>query len=206
MSKILLTPSAANVLAVYESATGVQIAKGMDWYADAHRVADAFAVRYGVTVDIAAGVIAAVSPLNSWGANVNLAARILAAGGLTAGYMSSGLRKCDSILAGADIASTLKGLKTVAFWEGIRTGGATDAVCIDRHAWDVAVATRMSEDTRPPLAGKRYALAADAYRDAAKTLPGLTAAQLQAITWGTWRNRYWSDGAFDAHAHAHAAA
>lgn len=197
-------PSTRNVTRVFRTATPAQIAAGLDWYADAHRVAGALATRYGVTLEVSAGVIAALSPLNSWGANVNLATRFLDAGGLTSGYLGDGLRKAARILAGEHVEDVLTSPKVAAFYAGIVTNGATDIVCVDRHAMDIADNERRTDGTRPKITGKRYAAYAETYQRAARIISReigetISAAQIQAITWKTWRNRYWAEGAFDRH-------
>lgn len=198
-------PLTRNITRLFREATPEQIIAGADWYTDAHNVADALAVRYGVTLEVAAGVLAALSPLQSWGANVNLAARFLAAGGLTEGYLGVGLAKARAILAGADIVATLKGSKIVNFYLSIVTKGL-EGVAVDRHAWSLAVNTRYSgEDTFPTITGKRYAATVSVYTRAAEILSKeygmtLTPAQIQSVTWVLWRNKFWAEGAFDKHA------
>jgi hypothetical protein len=199
-----LTPSVRNITKLFRTATPEQIAVGADWYRDAHEIATALAVKNGTTVAIAAGVLAAVSPLQSWGANVNLAARILSTpGGLTAGYLGVGLAKARKILAGEDILATLNGNKIQNFYLGILTAGEA-GVCIDRHAWSLAVNHRYSEGNIPSLSGKRYGAAVAAYTRAAVILSkeygmALTPAQVQSVTWTLWRNKFWAVGAFDKH-------
>lgn len=199
------TPLTRNVTRVFRSATPEQIAGALDWYADAHEIANALAVKNGVSVHVAAGVIAALSPLQSWGANVNLAARFLSTpGGLTSGYLSLGLAKARAIVEGATPESILTSNKIGAFYAGIVSAGATDIVTVDRHAYDIAVNRRHTDDTRPRLSGKRYAAVADTYKRAARILSvetgmPLYAAQIQSITWVAWRARYWAEGAFDGH-------
>ena len=198
-----LTPSVRNITRLFRTATPEQIATGAEWYSDAHNLASALAAKNGVSVAVAAGVIAAVSPLQSWGANLNLASRILAAGGLTAGYLSVGLGKADRILAGEDILTVLKGNKIQNFFLGIVTAGEA-GVCIDRHAWSLAVNHRYSEGNIPSLTGKRYAAAVAAYTRAAVILSKeygtpFTPAQVQSVTWTLWRNKFWAVGAFDSH-------
>jgi hypothetical protein len=196
-------PLTRHVTAVFRSATPAQIAGSLDWYADAHEIAHALAVKNGVSIETAAGVIAALSPMQGWGANVNLAARFLATpGGLTSGYLGLGLAKGRAILAGARPETVLTSSKIGAFYAGIVNAGETDTVCVDRHAYDIAVNRRHTDATRPKLSGKRYADVADKYVKAARILSRETgmplyAAQIQSITWVTWRNRYWADGAFD---------
>jgi hypothetical protein len=193
-------PQTRNITRLFRTATPVEIETGAEWYADAHRIAGALAAKYGVTVAVAAGVIAAVSPLNSWGSNLNLAGRILEAGGLTSGYLKVGLAKATAILNGADIESTLNGEKIVNFYRGIATAGRS-GVTIDRHSYALAAGVR---GETPTLKGKRYAAVAAAYVRAAKILSKeygqlFTPAQVQSVTWVLHRRQYWSDGAFDGH-------
>lgn len=203
------TPETRNITRLFRTATMEQVVAGSDWYADAHRIADSFATKYGVSVDVAAGIIAALSPLQSYGANINLAARFLAAGGLHSGYLSVGLGKARAILAGADIESTLKGLKIINFYRSIATAGA-EGTCIDRHAYSLAVNVRLFDESMPGLSPKRYAEVAERYARAARILSReygvtITPAQVQAVTWVLWRAKFWAVGAFDKHEHALAA-
>jgi hypothetical protein len=198
-----IKPSTRNITRLFRTATLEQIIAGADWYENARLVADALAVKYGVDLDIAAGVIAAVSPLNSWGANVNLAARILEHGGLHAGYLKLGLAKARNILAGQDIERTLNGQKTINFYRAIRTAGA-EGVCIDRHAYSLAVNTRFAEGNIPTLKGAHYDETAECYIRAARILSAeydiaLTPAQVQSVTWTLWRNKFWSETAWDSY-------
>lgn len=194
-----MAPTTRNVTRVFRTATPAEIEAGALWYRDAHEIATAMGIAYGTTTEIAAGVLAALSPLNSWGANVNLAHRFLAAGGLDAGYLSLGLAKARAILGGANPERTLNGLKTVNFYRSILTAGR-EGVCIDRHAYSIAHNAR-TVDT-PKLGPKRYAEIAQCYTRAARILSRelgeeITAAQVQSVTWVLWRRRYWAEGAFD---------
>jgi hypothetical protein len=198
----MTTVSTRNITRVFRTATDDQLANGIAWYLDAGIIAESLADAHGVTVEQSAGIIAALSPMMSWGANVNLAARFIGAGGLDRGALSLSLSKARAILAGDDIVTTLGGNKTTAFYRCIATLGMTDAVCIDRHAYDVATATRHNDATRPKLSDKRYRECVDAYRRASRILSKelgapVSPAQVQAVTWVVWRARYWADGAFD---------
>lgn len=196
------TPSTRNITRIFREATPEQIEAGIDWYADARRIAGVLAEQYDVTLDVAAGVIAALSPLNSWGSNVNLTARFLAAGGLDAGYLKANLAKARRILAGEAIKPTLSGLKTQNFFDSIVSAGA-DGICIDRHAYCLAVNDRSVSNDVPSLSPKRYAEVAECYTRAARILSRelgmvLTPAVVQSVTWTVWRQKFWSAGAFDA--------
>jgi hypothetical protein len=194
------TPLTRHVTAVFRTASAMQLADGIKWYADAHEFAAEIAEIGGVTVDVAAGVIAALSPLNSWGHNQVLARRFMENGGLTAGYLPAMLAKARAIYAGADILATLNGQKITNFYRSILSAGA-DGVCIDRHAFSIAHNVRTVD--LPSLSGKRYAAIAETYVKAAAILTRetgqyLSPAVVQAVTWTVWRNRYWAAGAFDA--------
>lgn len=196
-----IAPSTRNVTRIFREASAEQIQAGMDWYADANRIARVYAERYEVSVEVAAGVIAALSPLNSWGNNLNLAARFLEAGGLDAGYLRANLAKARAILAGEAIEPTLSGLKVVNFYRSIISAGA-EGVCIDRHAYCLATNDRASSNDIPSLSPKRYAELVECYVRAAKILSremgqAITPAVVQSVTWTVWRNKWWSAGAFD---------
>lgn len=195
------TPSTRNITRIFREATPDQIEAGMSWYADARRIAGVLAEQYGVTVEVAAGVIAALSPLNSWGANINLAARFLEAGGLSAGYLRANLAKAQTILDGGDILATLSGLKVTNFYLSIISAGQS-GVCIDRHAYSLAVNDRSVSNDVPKLSSKRYAEITDCYVRAARILSRelgqvIAPAVVQSVTWTVWRNKWWSAGAFD---------
>lgn len=185
-----------NILAVWESATVEQREIGMGWYQDAQGICEDFAKVHGVTPEVAAGVFAALSPQNGYGANIALARRFLASGGtMTTGYLSVGLDKAREIYAGGDIETILKGrvgFKTLNFFASIVSGGQ-DGVCIDRHAACLAWGERRKTVA---LTERQYQEMVDAYTLAAWTV-GITPAEMQAVTWVVWRNRYWSKGAFD---------
>lgn len=191
-----------NITRVYRTATPDQIESGLNWYGTAYDIAGSLADEHGTTREVAAGVLAALSPLNSWQANVNLATRFLAEGGLHAGYLSGGLAKARAILAGAPVLDILTSPKVQNFFHCILTRGLTTAVCVDRHALDVAMNVRHTDTTRPEIKGKRYTETVAAYQRAAVILSkegqAVSAAQVQAIVWVTWRRRYWAEGAFDA--------
>lgn len=190
-----------NITSVFRSADAELIAEGIAWYSDARLIADALAAKHSLPVHVTAGVLAALSPLNSWGNNVNLAARMLASGGtLDRGYLSANLAKARRIMAEGTI-DALGGLKVNNFYLSIISGGA-EGVTIDRHAYCLAHNDRSVSNDVPKLSPKRYAEIADKYKRAALILSReygmpLSPAVVQAVTWVVWRRRYWGAGAFD---------
>lgn len=185
MSKSLatLTPTAANVLAVWETATADHRASGMEWYALAHRIAHDIS---GGDIVRGAGVLAALSPQKEWNLNIRLAARAFETG-VASGNTGNANGKANAILAGANPLDVLgNGLKTRNFYMNILDPECADAVTIDRHAYDVALAERAEGNKRVSLTPTRYAAFTAVYVEAADTL-GILPHQLQAVTWEAWR-------------------
>lgn len=195
-----IKPSTRNITRLFRTATPEQVDAGMEWYAEANDLAVAWAARFNYSVETVAGIIAALSPMMSWAANVNLVERFLVAGGLHEGYLGANLAKARAILAGAEPVATLGGLKVTNFYLGIISRG-TEGVCVDRHAYSLSVNTRFPEGSIPSLSPKRYAEVADTYRNAAAILNregyGVTPAQVQSVTWVLWRQKFWAVGAWD---------
>lgn len=193
-----MTVSPQNVLDVYATASPAQIAAGATWYSDAFRFCGNLALSSGFDRKAVAGIVAAGSPLTGWGQNKTNAARWIA-NRKADKYLTVGIVKADAIMAGADPLDVLLSRKIRNFYLSILTGGMhSQACCIDRHAWDIANGER-GENKGRNITDKRFDEAADAYRSAARIV-GMSPAQLQAITWVTWRNRFWAEGAFDGNA------
>lgn len=196
------------ILDVYASADAQQIEAGLRWYSEAHEIAVGIAAEHGLSVRQAAGILAALSPQVSWGFNVEWANGV-ASGDTTRRGLGLSLGRALMIQRNPDIdpLEILGGRKVRAFYHAILTAGFTDQVVIDRHAFDLAENTRGAHLT---LTDKRSRVTAENYRGAAKRLQKkgemVTACQLQAITWLTWRARYWSEGAWDGYANDRARA
>jgi hypothetical protein len=186
-------------------ATQGDILAGIEWYARALRFARMLVQAYdGLTLGQAVGVIAALSPNNKWARNcVDAEAMIKAwhagADPLTVKVctFNPNKAKAAAILAlTADeletdtIAEILNGRKVVAFYRSIM--GDPDAVCVDGHAYAVWIGERIPTTQTPKIGVKLYADIARAYQLVAKrsfNLCGVTlsATQVQAVTWVTYR-------------------
>lgn len=178
---------AANIMATYRQADEGQRADGMTWYATAHALAVTLARSAGHDVLRAAGVISALSPQMQWERNQTLAIRTYAEGGISAGALGVSVRKADAIFNGADVVTTLKAPKTVAFALVIADPTDTHNVVVDRHAMSVALGHTVTDAEAAALGRKGfYEAYATAYRKAAADA-GITASQMQAITWVVWR-------------------
>lgn len=170
-----------NIIAVFESANDDQRARGANWYQSAHELADFLSEG---DVSRGAGVIAALSANKAWDINQRLARR--AFDGDVSGHTRDNLAKVAKILAGADPTTVLPmGMKTGNFYRCILDPQDQEAVCIDRHAHDVAVGAPWGDKERGLGAKGRYAVASLAYRNAAARL-GVSPSVVQATTWVVW--------------------
>ena len=183
-------------------ASQADLAAGIEWYARAERLGRRLASTYGCSFEQAVGVIAALSPNNRWARNCADAEsmiKVWAAGGdpatvkvCTYGAMRA---KAASILSLESpdrdaIAGILNGRKITAFFLSIT--GVSDAVCVDGHAYAIWLGERVPTTQTPSIGVKLYADIARAYvlvakRSAALCGEQLTPAQVQAVTWVTYR-------------------
>lgn len=172
-----------NILTVWSQATNEQEAQGRWWYRNAHDLADMMCdgdVRTG------AGLLAALSPQTPWWLNVELASDAYETG-RPSRHVGDALGKAAKILAGIDPAEVLPmDRKTGHFYRLILDPSDPDAICIDRHAHDVAVGEAYGTRDRGLYAKGRYALLAHCYREAAQRLGELPSV-VQAVTWVVWR-------------------
>lgn len=184
--------SAENIIEVFKRASDEQLLEGLEWYADAAAIAISLA---NGDIGKGAGVLAALSPQKNWGENVNLAARAFK-NGKASGHVGNATGKADRIMAGESWQEVLpEGVKTWHFARCIQAAGEDAwSVCVDRHAIDIALGRYGTDESRKVLDRKGgYDLVADCYRQAAAMLAdagfvGITAAQVQAVTWVVWRS------------------
>jgi len=190
-----------NVLAVYDLATSGERVEGMEWYNRANRVAATIAAEHGISLETAAGVIAALSPNNRWERNIVDAENVIRAFSIGGAEEAENVRVCTygkmrtkaiQILEATSIvdhASILNGRKITAFYECII--GRMDAVCIDGHAYSIWFGDRLTMKQVPNIGKKLYAEIVSDYVEAARLLSengtSVTAFEVQAITWCAWR-------------------
>lgn len=173
-----------NILTVWDAATEEQRAAGRTWYPTAHQVAD---MMCDGDVRMGAGLLAALSPQTSWWMNVELAADAYESGSPSR-HVGDALGKAAKILAGIDPKDVLPmSRKTGNFYRCILDPAEPEAVCVDRHAHDVAVGEPYGAQDRGLSAKGRYALIAHCYREAAQRLGELPMV-VQAVTWVAWRD------------------
>lgn len=192
-----------SILAVFFAASEAEKHEGCSWYGRANIVANRLATAYDVNGGLVtvAGVIAALSPNNRWERNVADAERLIKAYCL--GEEIDAIKVCTfnknkdkalAILNGVTPLDVLGGNKVRAFYECIAYP-ASDAVCVDGHAYSIWLGERVPTTKTPSISDKLYLRIADDYRLAAKQINEITkefysASQVQAITWVTWRNLF----------------
>jgi hypothetical protein len=170
-----------NIIKVYNQATEDQKRRGREWYPMANQLADFLSEGH---VRAGAGVIAALSANKAWDLNQKLAHRAFA--GDVGGHTRDNLQKVAKIMAGVDPAEVLPmDLKTGNFYRCILDPTDAEAVCIDRHAHDVAIGSSRGNKDRGLSSKGRYAVLSLAYRNAAAKL-GILPSVLQATTWIVW--------------------
>lgn len=181
----LYLPTVANVMKVYKNANAEDIRDGMEWYSDANAFA---AILDPKNVSRAAGIIAALSPMNGWENNKNKAAQLYRQNGDGTGCgLLTNVAKAVSIYGGRNALDVLKGDKVRAFYSTIVEPSGDVSPVIDRHAFDIAVGMRAGDKPKGILSRKGvYDAFADVYREAA-VIAGIGAPQMQAVTWVTWR-------------------
>lgn len=162
---------------------------GMAWYARARALALELSPD---DVDKGAGVIAALSPMNSWPRNLVLAREVFA--GQIPATLYKNSAKAVRIYNGEPALDVLSGPKVVSFFLNIMGVECAESVTIDRHAIDIACGRVQSDiDRAKAIAGKNgYQALVNEYIRAAKILSKetgghISGAQLQAIVWVYWR-------------------
>ena len=187
-----------NILAVFFNATDLETINGADWYPTANNAALIMAERYSVSLETAAGVVAALSPNNRWERNLTDADSMIraysigghnAADSIKVGTYNANKIKALAILSGDDCLQILGGLKVRAFYDCIIGG---DSVCIDGHAYAIWKGERIPTTQTPKITPKIYDSIVADYRQAARVInlilkADYSAAQIQAITWIAWR-------------------
>jgi hypothetical protein len=157
----------------YRRATADDRAAGARWYREARGAAVAIAADSGVSVDVAAGTIAALSPRMRWDANVRAAAAACA--GRPYGALGNSKRAAARIIAGEPPADVLAGAKVSAFYRAIMGDDGAAVV-------DVWMARAVGDDAAAGIRPKRYREIAAAIARAASVV-GVSAAAFQATVW-----------------------
>jgi len=189
---------AKSIIAVFEQATEDELNHGLTWYNEAKQECQVMADKYQLPLRIVVGVVAALSPTNKWSRNLIDASNMLKVY-TDGGYVESTspctyktMRdKAWSILqtnphSDDDVLFILKGPKISDFFACIM---GHDVCVIDGHAWCIANNDRRTMQEVPNIGKKLRCDIQAAYSEAGKE-KGLTAFQMQATTWVTWKRIY----------------
>ena len=149
-----------------------------------------------------AGIIAALSPLQNWQRNKELAALFIEhletgkdlnsfpymKGQVNKALMIAQCNSSDVDLLKETIKSILGGEKTKAFFENIAAPHLSESVTIDRHALSIALGKKLNiaQFSSHTMTKKQYTFFVDCYKRAAEKI-GINALALQAQTWEYWR-------------------
>jgi len=181
-----------HIQAILDLASAGEQSEGLTWYKRANVAAVRLADQYEISVETAAGVIAALSPRNKWSRNLvdaeNLIAAFVAAGPeaceeIKVCTFGANKRKAVDILiwsAGEEVAKEiLSGPKLVEFFSCII---GQDDVCIDGHAYSIWFGDRVTLAKVPSIGKKlREEIKKDYLAVAKKN--NLKGYEVQAITW-----------------------
>ena len=200
----LSTIGTRNILGVFALATSGELQEGREWYNRANRVAAEIASAHGISLETAAGVIAALSPNNRWERNIVDAENVIRAYSIGGAEEAENVKVCTygkmrtkavQILEAPSMShheDILNGRKITAFYQCII--GCKDSCCIDGHAYSIWFGDRLTMKQVPNIGKKLYAEIVSDYVEAAEILretgsrfSDLTAYEVQAITWVTWR-------------------
>lgn len=162
-----------------------------DWYLDAHNYAKYLASTFGVSVIVASGVIAALSPVKQWEQNKKVAYTFIKSGGTSGGHIKQFLEKARLILQMAeteeDVVTILSGRKIVSFFLNILHPNDPSRVTIDRHALTVATGIVCTDEFYRGMTKSQYDFFVHCYQVAASKLK-VSALLVQSATWVYYRN------------------
>ena len=181
-----------HIQAILDLASAGEQSEGLTWYQRANVAAVRLADQYEISIETAAGVIAALSPRNKWNRNLVDAENLIAA------YVAAGPEACEEIKvctfgankkkavdiliwsAGEEVAKEiLSGPKLIEFYSCII---GQDDVCIDGHAYSIWFGDRVTLAKVPSIGKKlREEIKKDYLAVAKKN--NLKGYEVQAITW-----------------------
>lgn len=182
------------ILTIYEHATPDQVSAGASWYSDAHEIAREMHREYParlMTIAHAAGLIAAMSPNESWTKNLENAWKFLE----TDDSKSLPRSKDDARLIvlgfhpGVVLFRGGVNFKVQSFYENIAIPEESGPVTIDRHAKGIIYNDAGIVNVKPHATRQEYDFYELMYKKAAAEI-GVLPHQMQAITWLVWRREH----------------
>ncbi len=203
MKRVQPRANARHIVGMLNLASAADIEQGISWYQRAYDLSVRLIHTYpGLRLGQAIGVIAALSPNNNWVRNVIDAEAMIklwhqGVDPRTAKVCTFNRNKDKAArileLESVDteaIQTILSGQKVIAFFRCI--SGFTDTVCVDGHAFAIFMGERIPTTQTPSISKSLYAAITRSYILAANKSYDvcgvkLTAAQVQAVTWVTYR-------------------
>ena len=199
------SPGVSNILGTYALATTSECNQGSSWYKSAYTIALDIAVKYTISVENVALVIAALSPSNRWERNLIDAEnfiRLYAVGepedclSLNVCTYPNNKKKALNILqarTNKDKLTILKGPKITEFYKCII--GDKKECCIDGHAYSIWLGERIKLKDVPSISKKLRGIIKDDYQQATHIINTdlelkYLVSDIQAITWVTHRRMY----------------
>lgn len=184
-----------NILSVFDQATPNEKTYGLDWYFQANETAREIAKEFSLPVPTVAGVIAVLSPNQTFDTTLRAARDVLSA--VTRGLepyeitipaYTRNKEKAWALAQGGDRETYLRGLKVNAFYKNIVSPWTSTAVTVDGHAYSVWLGDRVSTHKVPSkiFRPKWFGTISEDYVEASRLLT-LKPWQVQAVTWVTWR-------------------
>lgn len=181
---------------MYGLAAPHEIESGLAWYQSAHEHACTLSSMYGIPLQAAAEIIAALSPNVRWERNVADAytlCGVLAAGGalesIRINTYSANRAKAGAIfraaVAGLPYAGILSGPKVTRFGATIAAPWESHGITVDVHAFSVASGKRFTTKD-VSIGAVNYRTCERAYLTVGAEL-GIAGHQVQAITWTVWK-------------------
>lgn len=165
--------SAAKIAEDYEKLSIAVREHGAAWYGAAHEQAASLAVKYGVTVETVAGIIAALSPRKQWKSSLACAERCLQR--CKPGHFAHCERSAERIRDGEHPLAVLTAPKVRAFYRNLTCDQSAVTV-------DVWMARVLRVPDRMPGKRNGYERCVRRLKKAAD-LAGVPVSHLQAALW-----------------------
>ena len=206
-----LSPNAGHIIAKFALATTEEVVSGQQWYKSAHEIAARLARNNSITVEKAAGVIAALSPNNKWERNCLDAEHLIQAfihgneddaREVSVCTYSAMKEKAIRILNlgnstdewehSIEVSTILNGPKIIEFFNCIMQ---RKDVCIDGHAYSIWFGERMTMKQVPNIGKRLRERIKSDYLDATNWIneemqTNYLPSDIQAIVWVCHRRIY----------------
>jgi hypothetical protein len=180
----------SNIISIYNQVSRDKITLSILWYHNAHNFCLATSAKFGLSLEIVAGVLAILSPRNKWENNkqdcINIIEAYLSGKNLDSikvRTFNKNKQKAWNLLKTKNVE--ISGQKVKSFYRNIVNPFGMEDVTVD--TWAVRVALNNSKSTLSPNK-TQYKIIKEAYQKAFNELSNRdvflrTPSQLQAICW-----------------------